>query len=242
MIPIRFPRAAVRLARAAAEGDLVQIEQTSQAAVLTVAAGERVLKLSAALEAQPGIVEPFTITAGDLARAGEAVGAAAPGPAAELPLVVLKIAPHVAGITGPSGTPQTVTIVSATFPDCTGPIDMAEGERASGMTQSVADCDPRHLLDLAESAVAIGCTAVQFTFAPRFGLVLAEAAAGRVSATLVLSGDMPKQAEPEQLTEQITEADDDPLIFTMPEARPRQQARRSLGKPKRLSCEDDLPW
>ena len=82
MIPIRFPRAAVRLAKAAAEGDLVQIEQTSEAAVLTVAAGERVLKLSAALEAQPGIVEPFTITAGDLARAGEAVGAAAPGPAA----------------------------------------------------------------------------------------------------------------------------------------------------------------
>lgn len=236
MNPIRLPRAAVQLA-AAAEAGLVQIEQQASGAIITVAAGERVLRLAASAAEPPAAVQPFTISASDFARAGEAVGASGPGPAGELPLLVLRVSADLAGIVGPSGTPQTVTIVQTRFPDCSGKIDRAEGERASGMTRAVAAADPRHLLELAEAAVAIGCTAVQFTFAPRFGLVLAEAEAEGVVASVVLVGEKPEQIEPAALA---TDADD-PLVFTMPDNAGRRPSRRRTPKPQELR-EEDLPF
>lgn len=237
MNPIRLPRAAVQLVAAAAPGDPVRIEQHPAGAVLTVAAGRRVLQLSAALEAQTGTVEPFTVSAGDLARAAEAVGAAGPGEPHERPLVVVRISATAAGIAGPSGCPQTITITTTPFADCSGQIDAVQGERASGMTRAVGAADARHLLELAEAALAIGCTAVQFTFAPRFGAVLAEAEAEGLAATVVLTGEVrPEQSMP------VVETDDDPLVFTMPVATPRRAARGSSSKPPPLSFEDEIPW
>lgn len=237
MNPIRLPRAAVQLA-GVADAALVQIEQQAAGVVFTVAAGERVLRLAATADAALATVQPFTISAIDFTRAGEAVGAAGPGQAGELPLVVVRISAEVAGIAGPAGTPQTVAIMQTAFPDCSGCIDRAEGERASGMTRAVAAADPRHLLELAEAAVAIGCTAVQFTFAPRFGLVLAEAEASGIAATVVLAGEKPEQIE----SVASATADDDPLVFTMAGSKPRRTARGSTSKPKPLACEADLPW
>lgn len=238
MKPIRLPRAAVQLVAAAAPGDPVRIEQQPAGAVLTVAAGRRVLQLSTALEAQAGTVEPFTVSAGDLVRAAEAVGAAGPGESDERPLVVVvRISATAAGIAGPSGCPQTITISTTPFPDCSGQIDAVQGERASGMTRAVGAAEPRHLLELAEAALAIGCTAVQFTFAPRFGAVLAEAEAEGLAATVVLTGE----ARPEQ-SMPVVETDDDPLVFTMPVATPRRAARGSSAKPPPLSFEDEIPW
>ena len=232
MNPIRLPRAAVQLV-AAAGAELVRIEQKAEGAMLTVAAGRRVLQLAA--EPGGGTVQPFIVQADDLARAAATAGAAAPGPAGERPLVVVRISDAVAGIAGPCGTPQTIAILPATFPDCTGQIDAVQGERASGMTRAVAAADPRYLLELAEAAMAIGCTAVQFTFAPRFGAVLAEAEAEGLVATVVLAGDaMPSAAVPA-----VAEADD-PLTFTMPAAMPRAPQRRAPVNPPPIP--DDLPW
>jgi len=236
MNPIRLPRAAVQLVAAAAPGDLVQIQQRAEAAVLTVAAGQRVLRLAAMPGPHAGTVDPFAVSAGDLAKAAEEVGASGPGPAGELPLVVVRISATAAGIAGPSGTPQTITISAMPFPDCSGQIDAVEGERASGMTRAVAAAEPRHLLELAEAALAIGCTAVQFTFAPRFGAVLAEAEAVGVAATVVLTG----QAHAEPVLPAVAAAD--PMVFTMPEATPRRAAKRSAAKPPPLSFEDEIPW
>jgi hypothetical protein len=178
------------------------------------------------------------IMAGDLSRASVAVGASGSGPAEELPLVVVRISPTIAGIAGPSGTPQTVTVVQATLPDPSGPIDAVEGELASGMTRAVGVADPRHLHEIADLALAIGCTAVQFTFAPRFGAVLAEADAGAVAAVVLLGGGDCPQPEPAA----IVPADDDPLVFTMPDKKPRGAARRSARKTAQLFTDEELPF
>ncbi len=239
MNPIRLPRAAVQLVAAAGPTGLVRIEQKPAGPVLTVTAGQRVFQLAVALEAQAGSVQPFTISADDLARAAVAVGAAGPGPAEELPLVVVQISATIAGIAGPSGTPQTVTITAVPFPDCTSRIDTAQGERASGMTKAVGAAEPRHLAELAEAAVAIGCTAVQFTFAPRFGTVLAEAEAegGSVAVSMTLAGEATADAsEPSA----VIEADaHDPLVFTMQESTPRRSSRRV--KPREFR-DEELPF
>lgn len=237
MNPIRLPRAAVQLA-GVAEAELVQIEQKAAGTVLTVAASERVLRLAVSADSPLATVQPFTISAGDFARASQAVGAAAPGPRGELPLVVLRVSAEVAAFAGPCGTPQTVTIVQTPFPDCSGRIDRVEGELASGMTRAVAAADPRHLLELAEAAVAIGSTAVQFTFAPRFGLVLAEAEAGGMAATVVLAGQASEQTTPEAAV--ADSADNDPLVFTMAGNAPRRRATRP-PKPRQYG-DGELPF
>ncbi|MBM4011704.1 MAG: hypothetical protein FJ286_10035 [Planctomycetes bacterium] len=220
---------------AAPEADLVQIEQQPTRAVLTVASGERVLRLSISADAALGTVQPFTISASDFARAAKVVGASPPGPAGELPLVVLRVSADVAGIVGPSGSPQTVTIVQTRFPDYPGKIDRVEGELASGMTQAVAAAHPRHVLELAEAAMAIGCTAVQFTFAPRFGLVLAEADAQGMAATMVLAD----HEHAERLAPPPMQGD--ALVFTMPETKPRRTARRSPQKLQEFQ-DGELPF
>lgn len=239
MIWIRLPRVAATIVQAAARDDLVQIGQTADAAVLTVSSGQRVLRVSAAVEQRAAIVQPFTVTAGDLAAAAVAVGLDDPGVGGDLPMIAVRISDTVAGITGPRGTPQTVAIVQATFPDCSGTMDAVEGERASGMTQAVASAGPQTLLDVAQVAQAIGCTAVQFTFAPRLGSVLAEAAAGPVTAIVALAGE-PRAVAAVPMP--AVDADDDPLTFTMSEAKPARPARRSPPKMQRLPCEDDLPF
>jgi hypothetical protein len=234
MNPIRLPRAAVQLA-GEAEAELVQIEQKATGAVLTVAAGERVLRLAVSAGPPLAAVQPFTISATDFTRVGQAVGAAAPGPAGDLPLVVLRVSAEVAALAGPCGSPQTVTIVQTPFPDCSGLMDLVEGELASGMTRAVAAADPRHLLELGQTALAIGCTAVQFTFAPRFGLVLAEADAGVIAATVVLSGEAQPQQQP------IADYDnEDPLVFTMPGNAPRRRVARPQ-KPREYG-DGELPF
>jgi hypothetical protein len=239
MNPIRFPRAAVQLVAAAGEHDPVQIKQLAGAAVLTITTGSRVLRLSATALGDGTTVEPFTITAGDMARASVAVGLAGPGPAHELPLVVVRISPTIAGIAGPSGTPQTVTLVQATLSDPSGPIDAVEGELASGMTRAVAAAEPQQLQQIAELALAIGCTAVQFTFAPRFGSVLAEVDAGTVAAAVLLGGGKCQQPEPARAA---VASDDDPLVFTMPDEKPRGATRRAPRKTAQLFTDEELPF
>jgi hypothetical protein len=236
---IRLPRVAVTIVRAAAPGDLVQIQQTADAAVLTVAAPQRVLRVSAPVEQRTSVVEPFTVTAGDLAAAAVAVGLDDPDLGGDLPMVAVRISESMAGVSGPRGTPQTVAIVQATFPDCSGSIDAVEGERASGMTRAVASAGPQLLHDVAQVAAAIGCTAVEFTFAPRLGRVLAEADAGPVSVTVALEGE-PREAAAVPMP--VVEPDDDPLVFTMSATTPARPARRSPPKQQRLACEDDLPF
>ena len=237
MNPIRFTRLAVQLAEQAGPGQPVQIEQTKAAAVLTISAMHTICRLAVepAESAEP--VQAFTIDAGDLARAGAAVGCGATSTAAGMPLVVLKISPQIAGIAGPSGTPQTVSIVTTTMQDYSSPIDRVEGERASGMTRALAVVDARHLSGLVEFAAAMSCTAVTFTFAPRFGSVLAEMEAEGQAATFVIAsgisaGDAPAIAQP---------IADDALVFTMPETTARRSTRRRSPVPTEYR-EEDLPF
>jgi hypothetical protein len=239
MIPIRLPRAAVQLVAAAGEHDPVQIKQIAGAAVLTITTGDRVLRMAAAAPSDATTLEPFTISAGDMARASVAVGSSGPGPSHELSLVVVRISPTIAGIAGPSGTPQTVTLVQVTLPDPSGPIDAVEGELASGMTRAVAAAEPRHLHEIADLALAIGCTAVQFTFAPRFGSVLAEVDAGTVAAAVLLGGGECQQPGPRTTA---APSDDDPLVFTMPDEKPRVATRRAPRKTAWPFTDEDLPF
>lgn len=236
MNPIRLPLAAVRLA-ATPEAELVQLKQTADGTVLTVAAGPRVLRLWATPSIPPDKVEPFTIKAVDLVKAAHAVGLAGTGTANELPLVVVQLSPAVAGIAGPFGTPQTVSIVTTSMPDFAGPIDRVEGERASGMTRAVAVVDARHLSELAEVACGMSCTAITFTFAPRFASVLAEMEAEGQAATFVIaSGITAADAKSSPQS-----AADHALVFTMPETTARRSTRRRPPTPTEYR-EEDLPF
>jgi len=105
------------------------------------------------------------------------------------------------------------------------------------MTRAVAVVDARHLSGLVEVAAAMSCTAVTFTFAPRFGLVLAEIEAEGQAATFVIASG-------------ITAADgatspspaaDSALVFTMPETTARRSTRRRPPVPTEYR-EEDLPF
>lgn len=237
MNPIRFTRLAVQLAEQAGPGQPVQIEQTKAAAVLTIPSQHAICRLvvEPAETAEP--VQAFTIDAGDLARAGAAVGCGTTSTAAGTPLVVLKISPEIAGIAGPSGTPQTVSIVTTSMPDFAGPIDRVEGERASGMTRAVAVVDARHLSGLVEVACGMSCTAVTFTFAPRFGSVLAEMEVEGQAATFVIASGITAA----DATASPQPAADDALVFTMPETTARRSTRRRPPTPTEYR-EEDLPF
>lgn len=238
MNPIRFTRLAVQLAEQAGPGQPVQIEQTKAAAVLTISAVHMICRLTVDPGPAAEPVEAFTMDAGDLARAGDAVGCGTTSTVMGHSLVVLKISPEVAGIAGPSGTPQTVSITTTSMPDCTGPIDRVEGERASGMTRAVAVVDPRGLAGVVEAAAGMGCTAVTFTFAPRFGLVLAEVEAEGQAATFVISSGFTAAADG---TTSPSPAADNALVFTMPETTARRSARRRQPVPTEYR-EEDLPF
>ncbi|MEI6635912.1 MAG: hypothetical protein WCO99_05050 [Planctomycetota bacterium] len=237
MNPIRLTRLAVQLAEHAPPGQWVQIEQTKAAALLTISADHTICRL--AVDAGPAAepVEAFTMNAGDLARAGDAVGCGTSSTAIGYPLVVLRISPEVAGIAGPSGTPQTVTISTTTVRVCEAAIDRVEGERASGMTRAVAVVDPRKLTGVVEAAAGMGCTAVTFTFAPRFGSVLAEVEAEGQAATFVIASGI-SEADAPAIAQPIA---DDALVFTMPETTARRLTRRRPPVPTEYR-EEDLPF
>jgi hypothetical protein len=235
MNPIRLARGVVQAVAAAAPGDLVELEQTGTGVVLTLAAGSRAMKLVSDVVAPGGTVAAFTVSAGELSQAAAAVGAVGPGPAEERTLVMFRLSPELAAVTGPTGQPQTVTIVSSRLADCSGTIDTVEGERASGMTRAVGVVDSRELLGLAEAVIAMGCSAVEFVFAPRFGAVLAEASGGGITATaLFVAPGVELEAPPRP--------DTNPLVFTVVPGKPR--SRRPTAKPPAPPppWEDDLPF
>lgn len=180
MKQIRLPAGAVQLAAwATAAGgheQLVMIEQTKHEAMMTIATPLRIARLSApaAGQAEAG---PLAIHCGDLARAGVE------------PLTLVQLSPELGAVMPASGSPHTVAIVQATLADPGSVIDRAEGEAASGMTKAAVVVPSDYLRHVAAAAEAIGCTAVQIVFAPRFGSVLATAEAPGCTAAIVISTD-----------------------------------------------------
>jgi hypothetical protein len=204
---------------------LVMVEQAKQQAVLTVATPLRIARLSAATG--PGLADagPLAIRCSDLALAGEQLA------------TVVQLSPELAAVMPAKGSPQTAAIVQAAMPDATSAIDRAEGEAASGMTKAVAVLPPDYLRQVVETAEAIGSTAVQMVFAPRFGSVLATAEAPGCTATIVISTDGHdlldhQQPPPPAASKGIT--------FMVHGPAPRRVSRQA--RPERPCCEENLPW
>ena len=236
MNEIRLTRPAVQLAASATAAghaeQLVAIEAKQQAAVLTVTMPRRIARLSAAAlgTADAG---PLLIPSEQLTRAALAVLPTS-NPREEALVQIMRLAPEMAAVIGPAGTPSTVAIVQQPMPDATGVIDATEGEAASGMTRAVAVVPADYLRHVADAAESIGSTAVEMIFAPRFGSMLASAEAPGFTATIVIATDgrdlldRPPESAPASK----------PITFTV--KAPARRGRRP--KPPPLSFEDEIPW
>jgi hypothetical protein len=237
MKEIRLSRAAVQVASWATAGggpeQLVVIEQAREAAVLTVATPLRIARISTAAPCSSD-AGPLAIPAGELARASAMPAATAD----DRPLVVMQLAPELAAVLSPSGSPSTVAIVQATLLDTTGVIDATEGEAASGMTRAVAVVPPDYLRQAAEVAESIGCTAVEIVFAPRFGSMMAAAEAPGCTATIVISTDG------RELLDRPAEAaaPSSGVVFTVKATGSRRGSRPKQAQPEPLPWEDELPF
>ena len=238
MNEIRLTRPAVQLAASATAAgqpeQLVAIEAKQQAAVLTVAIPRRIARISAAA---PGTADagPLLLPGEQLARAALAVLPTS-NPREEALVQIMPLAPEMAAVIGPAGTPSTVAIVQQPMPDATGVIDATEGEAASGMTRAVAVVPADYLRQVADAAESIGSTAVEMIFAPRFGSMLAAAEAAGVTATIVISTDardlLDRPAEPAPTSS--------PITFTVKASAPRRGRR---PKPPPCPFEDEeLPF
>jgi hypothetical protein len=239
MKEIRLSKAAVQVASwATASGgheQLVVIEQARDAAVLTVATPLRIARIATTTAFGVGDAGPLAIRAGELARASAMPAATTD----DRPLVVMQLSPELAAVLSPSGSPSTVAIVQATLPDATGVIDATEGEAASGMTRAVAVVPPDYLRQAAAVAEAIGCTAVEIVFAPRFGSMMAAAEAPGCTATIVISTDG------RQLFNRPAEAAaaaPSGIVFTVKPSGSGRGSRPKQAKPEPLPWEDDLPF
>jgi hypothetical protein len=254
MIPIRLPRVAAKMrdfaeVETVSHGRAVEIHQTKTAAIVTAADGHQLCRIVAEAPAGTSLepAEPFLIDGRDLAKAAAAVGCSrtekiVPGEA-DRPLVVFKVDPKQAGITGPEGSPQLLPIAPGAMPNCVGIIDAIQGEAASGMTKAVARINPRFLQSLADTAVAMNVGSIEITFAPRWNFMLAEGSSPDGCTIQVAIAGIGEVKLVEATQEKPSAVDTDSLTFTMPEPRQRSSSKRKPPSGSlRLSFEDDLPF
>lgn len=263
MNPIRLPRAAAKLKTFAevvtkSHDRAIELRQDETGATVTAADGHQLCRITAPPPAGmiPGRVEPFLVDARSFAKAASEVGcgrteaivSVSPEHVApeDRPLVVVKIDEKTIGIAGPEGTPQTITVAPGSMPNCARIVDVIHREAAQGGTKAVARIDPRLLQNLADTAVALGITAVEITFSPTFNFIAAEGtAADGCAAQFAIAGigdiDFEEMARRDRPQWEV----DDEMTFTMPEEKPKQERRRMSAKVVKqptLSFEDEIPF
>lgn len=232
MKAVSIPRQAVQLAADARPSgqELVVLEQLAGAVALTMAADGVVVRI--ATDSRPGPERPLALNLAELA--GGAAGSSST-------VQVIEISPELAAVVPAAGTPTTVTLAAATLGDVEGLIDAVEGEAASGMTKAVAQVSPGMLRQIAATAEALGCTAVELVVAPRFGSMLVSSSGPGCTACTVISLDGQELLRNEKEKEKDPPASSS-LVFKVQATTRRAASRPTIKKPERLSFEDDLPF
>jgi hypothetical protein len=254
MNPIRLPRVAAK-AKTFAETETrthsrcLELRQSEAGAVLTVGDGHTLCRITAPAPAGVvlGNVEPFLVDARAFAKAAGDVGCGRTEPLVsagpelvdhrDRPLTVAKLDAKTLGVAGPEGEPKTLDVEPGTMPDSTRIFD---GIRAEG--RLVARVDPRFLQSAADVAVAAGVTAIDVTFTPRLNF-LATAGTSRdgtiVEVAVAGIGEVVSQDAPRPAWELDQ---DDPLVFTMADSKPRKAAPRKSKTQRPTLPLDDIPF
>jgi len=260
MNPIRLPRAAAKMKQFAevvtrSHDRAVEIRQDASGAILTAADGHQLCRITAPPPAGvvAGPVEPFLVDARALAKAAADVGCSRSEPFASVspdqvapedrPILVVKIDDKTVGVAGPTGSPQTIRVEPGAMPDCVKIVEAIRREAGTGATKAVARFDPRFLQNLADTAVALGITSIEITFAPRFNFIMAEGSGpDGCTAEFAIAGIGDIDFEEFAQRSRPAWEQDDALTFTMPEAMPRAKTTR---RPKQQTNElpfDDIPF
>jgi len=230
MKAVSIPGRAVQMAAAARPlgQELVVLEQVAGAVALTMAAGGVLVRI--ATDSRPGPDRPLAVNLAELA--GGAAGSSST-------VQLIEISPELAAVVPTAGIPSTVTLAAATPGDVEGLIDAVEGEAASGMTKAVVQVSPVMLRQMAATAEALGCTAVELVVAPRFGSMLVSSSGPGCTACTVISLDGQELLGQEK--EKGPPANSS-LVFKVQATTRRGVSRPTIKKPERLSFEDDLPF
>lgn len=209
---------------AATGGGGVEIRQDARGTVASVCDGRHAATISTTV---PGSLEPILVDPAALAAADPS-----------RPVKLYRLAETTGSIVGASGELVDVVIRPGTLPrSATDLADVVQGEIASGMTKTVFELDPQHLLAVAEAMVATGAETVTITVAPRWNALAVIAESDELLATFVVAGQSFEGPDP-------GEDEDDPLTFTIGERKKRtaQPIRRRKGIDISGIPDSEIPW
>jgi len=210
---------------AATAGDGIEIRQTDRGTTVSACEGRHAATITTAAggDLEPILVEPGALSAADPSQ----------------PIKLYRLAETSGSIIGAGGELVNVPIRPGTLPrSATDLAGVVEGEIASGMTKTVFELDPRHLLAVAEALVASGAESVTIAVAPRWNVLAAIAETPEITATFLVAGETFDGPDPGEI------GGDDPLAFTIGERRPSspRPARRRKGIDKSGIPENEIPW
>lgn len=254
MNPIRLPRVAAK-AKVFAEIEThthsrtLELRQTPAAAVLTVGDGHQLCRITAPPPegTAPGEVASFLIDARAFGKAASEVGCGRTEPftsaapehvsSKDRPITVVRIDEKTAGMAGPEGSPQTLKVEPGSMPDAD---RIFSSIRQEG--RLVARVDPRFLQSMADVAVAAGITSIDVTFSPQLNF-LATSGSGPDGSTVEVAVAGIGDVQIDNQDRPPWELDShDPMVFTMPEAKPKKSSRRPKKATGLDLFVDDIPF
>jgi hypothetical protein len=167
----RFLRPAVATA-----GDGVEIRQDATGTTVSVCEGRHAATITTPIpgDLEPILVDPVVIAGTDPTQ----------------PIKIYRMTETSGVITNTAGELVTITIRNGTATRSARDLaDVVEGEIASGMTRTVFEVDPRHLLAVAEALAATGAEKVTIAVAPRWNVLACIAETTEICATFMIAGE-----------------------------------------------------
>jgi len=212
---------------AATAGEGIEIRQDRHGTIVSACEGRHAATITtmAGGDLEPILVEPGALAAADPSQ----------------PIKLYRLAETSGAIVAAGGELVNVPVRPGTLPRSGRDMaDVVEAEIASGMTKTVFELDPRHLLAVFEAIVAAGAEKLTIVVAPRWNVLACSTETDELTATFLIAGDTFE--EPKQSS---GPADgDDPLAFTIGERKPRtpQPLRRRKGIDASGIPENEIPW
>jgi hypothetical protein len=212
---------------AATAGEGIEIRQDEIGTIVSVCEGRHAATITTATagDLEPILVDPAALADVDPSR----------------PVKLYRTAASTGVIARPGGELASVAIRPGALPRSARDLaDVVEGEIASGMTKTVFELDPRHLLAVAEAIVAAGAEKLTIVVAPRWNVLACSTETDELTATFLIAGDTFE--EPKRSSS--PEDGDDPLAFTIGERKPTtpRTTRRRKGIDISGIPESEIPW
>ncbi len=209
---------------AATAGEGIEIRQDRHGTIVSVCEGRHAATITTATagELEPILVEPAAMAAADPSR----------------PIKLYRLTESSGSIVGANGELVDIAIRPGTLPRSARDLaDVVEGEIASGMTKTVFELDPRHLLAVANAIVATGAKKATIAVAPRWNVLACSTETDELAAAFLIAGETFDLPDPGDTA-------DDPLAFTIGErkASTPRPSRRRKGIDASGIPENEIPW